>query len=164
MSNRMKLVAVLGLMVVAAGGCRSAGWPVTEERKAEVAWIVDRLMDANYAAAQKLDADGVFRILAPGEDAVFVDQGRALTPNESIIKEVRVTYGGLRSEKVKVTDRRIAVLSATSAVVTDTGLVTLTEKTGKTLETPFAITAAFSQREGKWFMTHVHQSRPDKLQ
>ncbi|HRU07626.1 MAG TPA: nuclear transport factor 2 family protein [Candidatus Brocadiia bacterium] len=163
MSNRMRLMAALALIVVTVGGCRYAGWPVTEERKAEVAWIVDRLMDANYAASQKLDADAVFRNLVQGEEALFVDQGRVLTPSEEILKETRIAYAGLRSMKIKITERHIAVLSATSAVVTDIGVATIVEKAGKTLETPFALSAAFSLRDGKWVMTQLHQSRPDKL-
>jgi hypothetical protein len=109
-------------------GCRYAGWPVTEERKAG-RWIVDEFMDATTPLAEARRRRR-FRNLGPGRRSPFVDRARP-PPSEDILKETRIAYGGLRSMKIKITGaprlRPFRLLSR----VTDVGVATIVEKAAR---------------------------------
>jgi hypothetical protein len=150
--HRLTFVA-LALPFMAA--CQPATTELTEEQWTVIADEFRQHRMDMYAAAERLDADGVMRSFAA--DAVLIGQGVRMT-YEDYDAIVRNLFGSVQSQSIDVLDMWVDVLAADAVANTDVIAVAVTDSAGNVVEQTYLHTEVWVKRDDRWVMIHGQQA------
>lgn len=138
--------------------------PSAELTEADSKAIEQAVLDAHaemIAAAESKDADAMFDLIVNHDKDVIIQDG-ALIPTWQEAKDtIETGFGTVESVQYRFDRRRVNVLSPDIAVMTSAGATTVVTLSGQSFTTPFANTAVFILRDGRWKIVHGHHSVPN---
>ena len=158
MSNFVRISILITVSLLS--GCKKAEQPMPDAQRAAVEETVKSLTEQSIAACEKVDIDGVAVNVSDKYNTGFIDNGVFYPSFESLIADFRIGFGRLKSQEIKISDRRITVLAPNVALVTAHGNFTATDKTNNTFKGNFAWTFVYAKIGDEWKIIHSHQSSP----
>jgi hypothetical protein len=114
-------------------------------------------MDEIIAAAEKADVEGTFALLTRDSGAVFYLNNRHYDL-DSLLAQFRSNYERLRSQRIRVIESRVKVLGPEAAVWIGHGEGRTESTKGLSVAYSFTETWVWEKIEGKWVVTHYHES------
>lgn len=147
------------LLLLAVAGIVSAAPPV-----ATPAALVQAVLEANdtlTAAANRLDAEAFFALIAESDESRIIQDGRLFTTRAEAIAAFRQGSQGVAKIERRFNDPHVTVLASDVALLTAAGSTALTLQDGRSFESPFAVSLVFVLRDGRWILLHGHFSVPN---
>jgi uncharacterized protein (TIGR02246 family) len=128
------------------------------ERQAIIKEIQDRTTFWN-GAANSLDALRGMQVHLPDPDFMAATQGSLWRNQAECLNVIRPYMARLKSQQIHYNENHIKVLSPDIAVQACLGTISATDTTGITsAPVPYALTAVWVKRDGKWYVLQFHQS------
>lgn len=160
----MRIRGALLTCALILGGCQSpesGGIPTGAEADAMVAEI-EAVIETITAGAARVDAQAVLSPAA-GQDSLTLIVGDVLLRGyDTILEDFQETYEGLESQEHTPVDRQIRLLGPDVAVALLTAVGTYTDDAGWTSPpVGLGITLVLVRENGRWRLTHAHQSTID---
>lgn len=153
--------AVVSLLLFAFAACQTSAPPrsVSSAEVESITASIDSLLDATLAGATTADAEAVLRG-AEGVDSLTMIIGDVVLGGfDPILARFRESYSAIESQSHTVVERQIRVLGPSVALVLLTGEGDYTDTAGWTSEpVGIGLTLVLIREEGRWRITHVHQS------
>lgn len=120
---------------------------------------IDAVIEDIVAGAARVDADAVLASSA-GEDSLTLVVGDVLlSGHDEILERFRESYEPLQSQEHTLVEKRIRILGPDIALALLTAWGTYTDDAGWTSDpVGLGLTLVLVRRDGRWRLTHAHQS------
>jgi hypothetical protein len=150
--------ATLASLVPPVRAAERAAAPLSAVERAAIEKAVLETHDRIMQAAQELKADENLSFMLDTDRGALITNGRILLTRAQATESIRAAYAGLKSQKVRVIQRHVSVLSPTVVLVVAEAEGTATTLDGRELTGRSAQTVVFILSDGAWKVAHAHQS------
>lgn len=116
--------------------------------------------DMNQADSQ-LDVDLLFQHIVDANGCSIIQDGRLFPSRDIAYRVVRQGFQRVGAITRSFESPQVTVLSAASALLVTQGHVRTVLKDGRVFESPFALSALYVHKGGRWQMLHGHYSAPN---
>lgn len=113
-------------------------------------------------AGEALDAERLFAFILDNDKGPVIQNGELMATRQAALDRVKAEMRGLTTVRYRWRKRQVTVLSPDVAVLAGEGESTATTAAGQTFTAPFAQTAVFVRRDGRWRVLHAHHSSPPR--
>lgn len=154
MKRKSLFIFVLLLLAFLCPGVSNA---MDEAEKTRISDRIDTMMRTMIAFAEKADVDQTFADLSSDKHAVFFVNDKVYD-RSSLLKAFRETYGKLKSQKIDIKDSKVVVLGPDAAVWIAHAKGVTVDQSGVRSEESLAETWVWQNIDGKWAVTHYHET------
>jgi hypothetical protein len=117
--------------------------------------------DKFIQAANSMDADAFFETIIGNEPGCIISDGKVYANREDALVDVRMGFESVQAMTRTYDQTHVTVLSATTALFTGKGKSHVSTYSGRTIDSPFAVSLVFVLKEGQWQVLHGHFSMPN---
>jgi uncharacterized protein (TIGR02246 family) len=135
------------------------------ERDLEPAAVEEAVLAVNAEmsqAGEALDPERLFAFILDNDKGAVIQNGEVMATRQAALDRVKADMRGLTAIRYRWRSRHVTVLSPDVAVLAGEGESTATTAAGQTFTAPFAQTAVFVRRDGRWRVLHAHHSSPQR--
>jgi hypothetical protein len=149
-------VIIIGALVLVS----QAGRDSTSDRAAiEKAALAAQ---AKLAEAEKaLDAEKFFSYIPDFDKGLIIQDGVLFKTRQEALDTVRTGFRGVSKIERTYDQTYVTVISPEAALLTASGISSVTLSDGRTLTSPFAVSMVFVLRDRQWRLLHGHYSAPN---
>jgi hypothetical protein len=112
-------------------------------------------------AEKNRDADRFFSYVPDFDTGLIIQDGTLFKTRQEAFDAIKTGFQGVAKIERKFNQTYVTVLSPESALLTATGVATVTTSDGRTFGSPFATSMVFVVREGQWKLLQGHYSTPN---
>ena len=156
-----RVVSAIVLLTVALGLAQAGA-----DRTASDDAIVKAVLETNAKmtqAANNLDADSFFTYILDSDQCVIIQNGKVFKTRPEALEAVKRGFMGVSKIDRRYDNPQVTVISPNVALLASEGTVTATLTDGRSMETRFAVSLIFVQRDGQWKLLHGHYSMPARM-
>jgi ketosteroid isomerase-like protein len=157
----MRRAALLALVGLALGACRSASPTLSEGTRAAVRDTVMAIVNAIFSAGDQRNAAAQVPFYTTGADVRILDNGTVYTSPAGYFAMYDTLFQAIGSLRMTLHDVQPTVLSSEAAVAVVPFTFVITSKTGKAVNGQGAWTGVFQKRPEGWRVTQSHESEVD---
>ena len=133
---------------------------LTSSQKDKIASEINTLFEKNVKSNENLDVSGLTESVSDALSAGFISQGEYYQSFEDLMKVVNNNVRGIKSLKTTISNKKITILSDSTALLTASGNNLVVLEDGRTFTSGFAWTFVYSKVDSKWKVIHSHMSNP----
>lgn len=132
------------------------GEPSPEERT-QITNEIMALTSEIRAAAERADAESLFRHHSAAQNAFHINDGKVYT-RADLLTHYRDVYTGVARQEINIGNPSITIFNKDLVLITSQGRFTSTSKSGSNLSGDVAWTYLWKRENGIWTLNHAHQS------
>jgi hypothetical protein len=153
------LATVILLGVVALTGCGGREERLTDAQKAAISQEVVQAVKPLFAAAEKLDVDGLMKLCEDGPDLAFAMSDGKTFKGPELRQATADVFKLFSSQKLVTKSERVMVLGPDTALYLWTGCNDMVQKDGAVLRSdPYAATYLYRKVGNEWKFAYGHES------
>ena len=156
---RVIFVSAFLSILFGAASCQNE-MPAGRQSDADIEKAILKVQSAMQKAAEKLDADALYKYVLDTDKGAIIENGRLFLTREDALESTKRGLKGLKALSYSYSRKYITVMSPTSALWVGEGTTTATIADGRQITSPFAESIVFVNRGGKWRVLHAHRSAP----
>ena len=111
-------------------------------------------------AANSMDADRFFQSIIGTEPGCIIQDGKLYANRQDALDTVRMGFESAQKVTRRFDQTHVTVISSEAALFTGTGKSHISFYSGRTIDSPFAVSLIFILKDGKWKVLHGHYSAP----
>lgn len=115
-------------------------------------------------AANSMDADRFFESIIGDEPGCIISDGKLYANREDALIDIRMGFEAVQKMTRTYEETHVTVISSDTALVTGKGKSHVATYSGRTIESPFAVSQVYVLRDGQWKVLHGHFSVPNPRQ
>lgn len=159
MKKVLILIVVIGAVFL--GGMKELQKEgLTEEQIAAIQKAVIKKHSEIVKHAENLDVDKFYEFIIDSGEGTIIQDGIILGREEAM-EVTKRGFEGIEKLKYEFSLKNVKVLSPEIAIFIGQGSTVVTNKTGQTFDTDFAVTSVFVLKDGEWKIIHGHHSIPN---
>ncbi|MFC1761340.1 nuclear transport factor 2 family protein [Planctomycetota bacterium] len=112
-------------------------------------------------AANSMDADKFFQSIIGVEPGCIIQDGKLYANRQDALDDVSMGFESVVKMTRSYDQTHVTVISSETALFTGTGKSHVETYSGRTIDSPFAVSMLFVLQEGQWKVLHGHFSSPN---
>ena len=117
---------------------------------------INVLFDNYVNDLERLEIDSLEQTISDNDQAGFILGGKYYTSLSSFLTDYRYQIKDIKSQQIKMQDRKITILNGNSALITANGECTSIKKSGQSNKSAFVWTLVFQSVNNNWKIIHIN--------